>query len=190
MKLIVGLGNPGLRYRNTRHNIGFLIIDSFAKVNKVRIYKKGFGSLFNKMIFDNEEVLLLKPQTFMNNSGEAVKAAVGNFGIKTDDILVICDDVNLPLGVGRFRVQGSSGGHKGLKSVIERLNSKNFNRLRIGIDAGKNSTLTEYVLSGFRSNEKKLVKAIVETATCAAGIWVKEGIETAMNKFNTEEKWR
>ena len=184
MKLIVGLGNPGLRYKNTRHNIGFLILDNFAKVNKVKINKKGFNSLFNKMVFNKEEVMLLKPQTFMNNSGEAVKAVVNNLGVSLNDILIVCDDINLGLGIKRFRAEGSSGGHKGLKSVIEKLNSKYFNRLRIGIGVEKSTTLTDYVLSGFRSNEKRLLKEIIKTASTAIGVWINGGIEASMNKFN------
>jgi len=185
MKLICGLGNPGLRYKNTRHNVGFLVLDNFAKKNKVKIGKKGFNSLFGRMGADTEEVLLLKPQTFMNNSGEAVKAAVTNFNVGPSDILVICDDINLEFGIIRFRAKGSSGGHKGLKSIIERLHDEDFNRLRIGIGSKRDGILTDYVLSGFKASEKKhLLKEVVEKAAEALDVWIKDGIEPAMNRFN------
>ena len=187
MKLIVGLGNPGLRYRNTRHNAGFLAVDNFAKANKVKIDRKRFGSLFHKMVFNKEEILLLKPQTFMNNSGEAVKAVVSDFAVSLNDILVVCDDINLELGIIRFRAQGSSGGHKGLKSVIEKLDNKNFNRLRIGIGAKSRGTLTEHVLSGFRPEEKKSLKEIVRISAYAIEVWIRDGIEASMNEFNIKK---
>lgn len=172
MKLVCGLGNPGLKYKNTRHNIGFLVVDNFAKVNKFKINKK--------------ELILLKPKTYMNNSGDAVKAAVDRLKIGLKDILIVCDDVNLKLGIIRLRASGRSGGHKGLKSIIERLHSENFNRLRIGIGLERNGMLKDYVLSGFKSAERPLLKKIINTATDAITVWAEEGIEAAMNKFNTK----
>jgi peptidyl-tRNA hydrolase, PTH1 family len=173
MKLIVGLGNPGLRYRNTRHNIGFILVDSFNKSSKGKIGKK---------------VALLKPQFFMNNSGIAVKKAMEKFGGEPADILVICDDINLELGMIRFRAQGSAGGHRGLKSIIERLSTENFNRLRIGIGATKSGVLKDYVLSRFESSERKKLKEVIDKATEAVGVWIEEGIETAMNSYNTKNR--
>lgn len=184
MKLIIGLGNPGLEYKNTRHNIGFLAVDNFAKANSIKIEKKGFGSLFAEAALNGEEIVLLKPQTFMNNSGEAVSAAVERWGIRAGNILVVCDDVNLILGIIRFRDGGSAGGHNGLKSIIDKSGTKDFNRLRIGIDAQRSGILKDYVLSTFRSSEKKLAKETVERATDAICIWIAEGIGTAMNKYN------
>lgn len=175
MKLICGLGNPGLRYKNTRHNVGFLTIDNFVKINKGRV--------------DNKEIFLLKPQVFMNNSGAAVREAVKKFDIELKDILIVCDDINLELGTIRFRAKGSAGGHRGLKSIIEELNTENFNRLRIGIGSDSNTALRDYVLSKFRADEKKLLKEVVNKAAEAIPVWVEEGIEAAMNGFN-KKVWR
>jgi len=188
VKLIVGLGNPGLRYKNTRHNIGFLAVDNFAKVNGTKITKRESNSLFTKSVVDEEKCLLLKPQTFMNNSGSAVKLFVNKFGIDLNDILVICDDVNLTLGIIRFRPKGSSGGHKGLRSVIEKLNTVAFNRLRIGVGYERKDTLKDYVLSGFNANEKKSVRDAISKTTDAIGVWISHGVETTMNRFNEKKK--
>lgn len=171
MKLIVGLGNPGLKYKNTRHNIGFLIIDKFAKINKA-----------------GKKTTLLKPKVFMNNSGVAVKTAVDRLRIGLDDILIVCDDINLELGIIRFRAKGSAGGHKGLRSIIENLNTENFNRLRIGISSDKKRGLRDYVLSRFNPDEKIVLKEVVNRAGEAIGVWAEEGIETAMNRFNMKNK--
>lgn len=186
MKLIVGLGNPGLRYSGTRHNIGFKVLDILAKSHRVRIDKKGFESFFNKTVISGEEVLLLKPQTYMNNSGVAVRAAADKFGIGPSDILVVCDDINLEFGIIRLRKSGSSGGHKGLQSVIGLIKSSDFNRLRIGIGAHKDGVLTDYVLSGFSAGERKQLKEIIASASGAAALWLEEGIEAAMNAFNVK----
>lgn len=173
MKLICGLGNPGLGYKNTRHNIGFLVIDNFAKAHKG--IKKG-------------GIVLLKPQTYMNKSGGAVKKAIDRFDVGLKDVLIVCDDINLKLGIIRFRAKGSSGGHRGLESIIEKLNTEDFNRLRIGIGSDKNSVLKDYVLSKFRSNEKRLLKEVVNKATDALTLWIEKGIDEAMNRFNTKNR--
>jgi PTH1 family peptidyl-tRNA hydrolase len=184
MKLIVGLGNPGLKYRNTRHNVGFLAVDSFAKQNKVIVDKKAFGALFAR----KGEAVFLKPHTFMNSSGRAVLAAASKFGIAPQDILTVCDDIDLPLGTLRLRAQGSAGGHKGLISIIENLQTSSFNRLRIGIASSKrgSSDLRDFVLSKFSADEKKTVKAIIARAAAAIETWVKKGVAAAMNEFNTD----
>lgn len=188
MKLIFGLGNPGFRYKNTRHNIGFLAVDRFAKSNKAKIEKKGFGSLFEKLIVAGEEVVLIKPQTFMNNSGEAVSAAREKFAADRGGMLIVCDDVNLELGMLRFRAGGSAGGHKGLESIIRELGTEDFNRLRIGIGGQKGRPLKDYVLSRFGLNERLVVKETIAAAADAAGAWISDGIEEAMNRFNAKNK--
>ncbi|MDD5449675.1 MAG: aminoacyl-tRNA hydrolase [Candidatus Omnitrophica bacterium] len=173
MKLICGLGNPGLKYRDTRHNIGYLVIDSFAKINKP--------------IKSSDQVVLLKPRQFMNNSGVVIKQAVKKLNVPLKDILVVCDDVNLELGIIRFRAGGSAGGHNGLKSIIETLGTDGFNRLRIGIGAAAgNKALRDYVLSVFERDEKQLLREAVDKAALAIKVWAGEGIEAAMNKFNTK----
>lgn len=184
--MIVGLGNPGLRYRHTRHNIGFLAVDNFAKIKKAGVNKKGFHSLFGKIEINGEEAVLLKPQTYMNNSGAAVAEAVEKFAVGPEDILVICDDINLRLGIIRLRPKGSAGGQKGLKSIIKELNSEDFNRLRIGIGYGQGRDLTDYVLSGFRAGEKRFLKEVLGNSADAISVWLEEGIEAAMNKFNVK----
>jgi PTH1 family peptidyl-tRNA hydrolase len=171
VKLIIGLGNAGLAYRNTRHNIGFRVVDNFIKANRPKIAK---------------DIVLLKPDQFMNNSGAAVKKAVKKWNADLKDVLIICDDANLELGVIRFRAAGSAGGHKGLGSIIAALGTENFNRLRIGIGADKSAVLRDYVLSRFTASEKRLLGEVIDKAAEAVGVWIQEGIETAMNKYNTK----
>ena len=186
--MIFGLGNPGLRYKNTRHNVGFLTIDNFAKINKVRVDTKGYNSFFGRGTIGAEEIILLKPQLFMNNSGEAVRAAIAKLNADLKDVLIVCDDVNLELGVVRLRAAGSAGGHNGLKSVIENVGGNGFNRLRVGIGAKTGDILRDYVLSGFRPQEREILKEAVDSASDAIGVWITEGIESAMNKFNEKNK--
>ncbi len=190
MKLICGLGNPGFRYRNTRHNVGFLVIDNFTKLNKIKIDKNGFHSLFNRVIIKGEEVVLLKPQTFMNNSGLALAATAERFHIGMHEILVVCDDVNLGLGIIRFKAGGSSGGHKGLGSIISVLGGNEFSRLKVGIGSDKESELKDYVLSGFKASEKKALKEVLAKSADAVGVWLEEGLQAAMNKFNEKNTAR
>lgn len=185
MKLIVGLGNPGIRYRYTRHNIGFLIVKQFAKKNRLRINKRRFSSLICQTHINNEKVILALPLTFMNVSGEAVSLILNNYKVDLKDMLVICDDVNLPLGIVRIRSSGSAGGHNGLKSIIEAVSSFDFPRLRIGITGETlKKDLVRFVLSPFAATERQVVKKTIEKATAACEAWLKDGIEKTMNLFN------
>jgi PTH1 family peptidyl-tRNA hydrolase len=134
MKLIVGLGNPGKEYENTRHNLGFVIIDQLANQLKVKMNKKKFNGLY----YRNSEYILLKPQTYMNNSGECIVAFMNHFRISVDNLLVIYDEIALPLGKFRYRGQGSAGGHNGIKNIIQLLGSQDFKRLRVGIGYDQN----------------------------------------------------
>jgi PTH1 family peptidyl-tRNA hydrolase len=134
MKLIVGLGNPGKEYVETRHNLGFLIIDQLANKLEVELNKQKFNGLY----YQTKEYILFKPQTYMNNSGECVSAFMNYFQIPFDNLLVIYDDISLPLGNFRYRQQGSDGGHNGIKNIIEKLGKKNFQRLRVGIGYDNN----------------------------------------------------
>lgn len=161
MKLIVGLGNPGKNYKDTRHNIGFTLIDSFANNFNIKIDKKGFKGLYFKGIINGKEVILLKPQTFMNLSGECVKKIVDYYKIELEDVLVIYDDLDLPFASIRLREKGSSGGHKGIKSIISHLESENIKRLRFGIETNK-SNIIDYVLSDFSKNELLIIEEIKE----------------------------
>ncbi len=169
MKLIIGLGNPGFKYRKTRHNVGFLAVDNFGKKKK-----------------SPKETVLLKPQLFMNNSGVAIAKAIRKFKVGVRDVLVVCDDINLVLGVIRFRSSGSAGGHKGLQSIIDELGAGDFNRLRIGIGVDKGAVLRDYVLSKFTLGERKVLQGVLDRSAEAINIWLEEGIEAAMNKFNTK----
>lgn len=170
MKLIVGLGNPGLKYKNTRHNIGFLAVDNFKRLYKDKL---------------NREVVLLKPKSFMNRSGVVLKRAIEKFGVSlSQDVLVVCDDINLELGIIRFRAKGSAGGHRGLQSIIDELGVEDFDRLRIGIGAAKGMVLKDYVLSEFGPDEKKVLRKVLDRICEAIAVWIEEGIEIAMSKYN------
>jgi len=193
--LIIGLGNPGKRYEDTRHNIGFMAVDYLSGANSIKCSNLDFNSRWGRGIICEREVILAKPQTFMNLSGKAVKALSGFFHKESEDIVVIYDDIDLDLGTIRIRAKGSSGGHRGMESIIEQLGTKNFPRIRLGIGRprderqearGKRSEVdvAEYVLSPFSKEEKATLKQVLEMIKDAVDIIVKDGIEKAMNRFN------
>lgn len=187
MKLIVGLGNPGLIYTASRHNIGFAVVKSIARLLKVALKKDSpIAAVIGKTNCSQHNLVLALPQTFMNLSGLAVKAMLKKFKVGPQDILVVCDDLDLELGRIRIRPHGSSGGHKGLASIIEQLGTQEFNRLRIGIGRPKNSADTaRYVLTGFLRKEKAAMeKAKEDAASCCLSL-VENGIAQTMNIFNT-----
>jgi len=184
-KLIVGLGNPGPRYRNTRHNVGFMVLDELARALEVEYSREKFGGLFTEARHEGAKVLLLKPLTFMNNSGASVARAAKNKVRDAGDLLVVVDDVNLPLARLRFRAGGSDGGHKGLRSVIEHLGTSEFPRLRIGVGlGGHKDNLTDHVLGPFTPEERSQVERAVSEAAEGVLVFVSEGAETAMSRFN------
>lgn len=187
MKVILGLGNPGLRYRDNRHNLGYRVVEKLAQENKIKIAHRHGRFIAGEGLFGNEQVLLAKPLTYMNLSGEAALAIVKQQQAACKDMLVVCDDVNLPLGKMRIKARGRSGGHNGLRSIINALHTEEFPRLRIGIGMPAESggeNLSAHVLAKFNKNELKLVKeAVAEGAHCCQ-IWLEEGIEPAMNYFN------
>lgn len=185
MWLIVGLGNPGMKYRRTRHNIGFRLIDIFAKELKISVRTKqcsafiGYGQLYG------EDIVLAKPQTFMNLSGTAVKCLVNRYRIEPSQLLVVYDDMDLDVGKIRIRAKGSHGGHKGMKSVIGELGTSEFARLRIGIGRSELETLvTDYVLGTFSKEEERGIVQTLDRAIEAVQLIIKEGLESAMNKYN------
>ena len=185
MKLIAGLGNPGPRYRNTRHNVGFMVLDALADSLGIDFSREKFGGLIAEGRIGSEKVLLLKPLTFMNNSGQSVAQAARNHTGEPGDLLVIVDDVHLPLGRIRIRGQGSSGGHNGLKSIIACLGTDAFARLRIGIGAsGTRDDMIDHVLGTFRPDEAPEVRAVTARAAEAAGRFVRDGIASAMDAYN------
>lgn len=185
MKLIVGLGNPGFRYRNTRHNIGFLVVKEISKRFHIPIKKKKFKAILGKGTVEDEKVILLLPQTYMNLSGEAVREVVKEEKIEPKDILVIYDDINLKFGLIRFREKGSPGGHKGLESAIEHVGSSEFPRLRIGVGKPhKIDDVVKFVLNPFDSEEKRFLKDIIDKAADCVVTWINIGPEHAMSRFN------
>lgn len=184
MYLIAGLGNPGREYDMTRHNIGFEVIDYIADKYKIKVKKLKFKSLYQKAELAGEEVILMKPQTYMNLSGESVRDAAAFYKIPPEKIIVISDDINLEKGRIRVRKSGSAGGHNGLKSIIYQLSSDNFMRVRIGVGDKEVGELADYVLSRFTKEEIPLLeKAIVNAASAIEEI-IKNGAESAMNLYN------
>lgn len=183
MKLITGLGNPGRKYKYTPHNLGFLVVDELARRLKIKL-KKTDKFEWGEFKLDKEKIFLMKPLTFMNLSGFALVDFVRKKRINIKDILVVCDDINLPFGKIRIRLKGSDGGHLGLRSIIRELGTENFPRLRIGIGKAGVEDLAKYVLEEFESADKEKVKQIIEVAIEAIFCLIKEGPETTMNRFN------
>lgn len=187
MKIVVGLGNPGPQYRNTRHNLGFAVIDQIAERLGVRCDREKHHGLMGETRLDEDRLVLVKPLTFMNRSGECVAPLMRMTGCAMDALLVVADDVNLPLGKLRMRGEGSAGGHNGLKSIIARLGSDGFARLRLGVgDERGGEDLADYVLSKFRPAEWPVVARIVTEAADAALCWARDGVERAMNDYNKQ----
>ena len=155
MKLIVGLGNPGKSYEKTRHNVGFRLVDMIASKNNVKIDKKKFNGLYAEVLINDEKVILLKPQSYMNLSGEVVKSFIKFFKIEIADILVISDDLDLPLGYYKLKTNSSSGGHNGLKNIEDHLKTIDYKRIKIGIGNDEDYEARDYVLSKFSKKEEK-----------------------------------
>lgn len=184
MKLIVGLGNPGKEYENTRHNLGFIFIDNFAQSLNAKIDKKKFNGLYCEVKINDEKVILLKPQTFMNLSGESVIQFVNYFKINIDDILIINDDLDLTFGKIRLRSDGSSGGHNGLKNIILHLNSDKFKRLKIGISNNKLIDTKDYVLGKFNHEEEDIIDNLKNIVNNLLTDFVTLDFEKLMCKYN------
>ena len=185
MKLIVGLGNPGQKYRETRHNIGFMVLAELATRYSASTPKGKFQGELSEVSVRGEKVALLAPTTFMNLSGASVRAAVDFYKLDPADLLVICDDLNLPLAKLRFRAKGSSGGQKGLRDIIGRLGTEAFARLRVGIgEVPPGWETPDFVLSKFNKTEKADIAEAICRAADAAAFWVTDGIGEAMNRFN------
>ena len=190
MKIIVGLGNPGLKYRKTKHNIGFLALDRFVKGQEMRFSaswqnKKKYHASLAKGMIGTEEVVCLKPLTYMNLSGVAVEAVVKNAPVAASDILVICDDADLELGALRIKRSGSSGGHKGLASIAEHLKTESFARLKIGVGRdARERDLARHVLAPFSGSDARIIDDVLDRASQATYMWLTEGADSAMNAFN------
>jgi PTH1 family peptidyl-tRNA hydrolase len=189
MKLVAGLGNPGPQYRETRHNVGFLVIDELARRWRVDQWRELFEAITARTVVDSGPVLLAKPMTFMNLSGQSVAGLAGFFKVEPADIFVISDDVALPLAKLRARRGGTDGGHNGLKSVIGSLGTNAFPRLRVGVGRGEGEReLASHVLGRFASDERDLVSAAVLRAADATEMFLRDGIERVMNVFNAADK--
>jgi PTH1 family peptidyl-tRNA hydrolase len=184
MKIVIGLGNPGNKYTNTRHNVGFMVVDKFIKSCNVSFTKKYRDSVISKCIIEGEEILFVKPQLFMNLSGGPTKRIVEKHNCNLDEILVILDDINLPLGKARIREKGSSGGHNGLKSISNHLKTTCFPRLRIGIGKGQPEDTKNFVLSRFTKEENNVIQGVLDEACKAINYWVTTDINNCMSLFN------
>ena len=191
MKLIIGLGNQGRVYSRNRHNIGFICLNHFARQQDIRLNKKQCQARTGTGEIDSNIILLARPQTYMNLSGQSVSRLVKKFKLGLDDLIVIHDDLDLPLGKLRIRQGGSSGGHKGIESIIGELESQDFIRIRVGI--GRPTTnateiseadIVEYVLSDFAPDEKQKIAPVIARVTEAIICLLTEGLESAMNKYN------
>jgi PTH1 family peptidyl-tRNA hydrolase len=186
VRMIVGLGNPGTEYAGTRHNVGFDVIDSLAAQLGIEVKKKKFGAMFGQGEFDGIGLMLLKPQEYMNRSGQAVATAAGFYKLERENIVVVTDDMALEPGRIRFRKKGSSGGHNGLKDIISRLGTDEFARLRIGIGQSGREAAESYVLRRPSAEDRELIDDAAKRASQAIACWIKEGADAAMNKFNME----
>jgi PTH1 family peptidyl-tRNA hydrolase len=184
VKVIVGLGNPGVRYQTSRHNIGFQVVDRLAQINHILISTRRFKSLYGTGQIDAQEVVLVKPMTFMNLSGETVKKSVNVFHVGMEDLIVIHDDLDLSFGRVRFKQRGGDGGHQGVRSIIESLNGNNFLRLKVGIGRPpKGMDPAEYVLNNFDQVEQPRLDEIVSLGAGAITVLLSEGLQTAMNRY-------
>ena len=185
MKCIVGLGNPGKQYDQTRHNIGFEVIDELSHQFSIPLTQSKFKGLYGMGVYKGEKVLLLKPLTYMNLSGESIRAVMDYYQIDLEDLLVIYDDLDLPVGKVRLRQKGSPGGHNGIKSTVAHLGTQQFNRIRIGIDRPTpGMSVPDYVLGHFRSEERPLTQEAVKKSAAACEAWLEKPFLQVMNEYN------
>lgn len=188
MHVIAGLGNPGAKYDRTRHNIGFIALDWIAAQYRIPVDRSKFRALIGDGVIQGERVILVKPQTFMNNSGESIQEILHFYKLPPQNLIVIYDDIDLDVGNIRIRPSGSSGTHNGMRSIVQHLSSEQFPRIRIGV--GKppaKMDLADYVLSGFLDEERKKLGEVVERTSLAAAAMLTAGTEAAMNRYNGDK---
>ena len=189
MYLIAGLGNPTKEYDKTRHNVGFSVIDVLADRYRIDVSEKKHKALCGRGVIEGQKVLLLKPQTFMNLSGESIRAAADYYKIAPEEMIVIYDDISLDPGQLRIRLKGSAGGHNGIKNIIANLGTQDFPRIKVGVGAKPpRMDLADYVLSRFGAGEQKLMEEAFGEAAEAAVMMMTDGAERAMNHFNAKKK--
>lgn len=188
MYIIAGLGNPGKKYENARHNIGFVALDLLAERNDIKINKIKHKALVGEGRISDQKVLLVKPQTYMNLSGQSLREVMGYYKEEPEHLIVIYDDIDIPEGSIRIRKKGSAGTHNGMRSIVSDLKSDQFPRIRIGIGRGCGADLKDFVLGGFSGKEKELLRDAVRRAVFAAECIVEKGIDKAMNEYNIRQK--
>lgn len=184
MKIVVGLGNPGRQYAGTRHNVGFVVVDLLAASPRAGRAQERFQAEVIELVEDAGKVLLVKPMTFMNLSGRSVRQLLDFYQLPAEELLVVCDDINLPLGKLRFRARGSHGGHNGLRNIQEHLGTADYSRLRIGVGAPPEEGAVDYVLGRFRPSERPVIEETVQMAAQGVALWMNEGIDVCMNRYN------
>lgn len=184
MKLIVGLGNPDKKYEKTRHNVGFMVMDKLAQDCGVSISTDKFKGKYVKLKYQNEDIILLKPMTYMNLSGESVIQVMKYFKIDIEDLLVVYDDLDMPVGKLRLRESGSAGGHNGVKNIIAHVGTQRFKRIRVGIDKNPRIDTIDYVLGHFPKEEQPLIHEGIERAVKAIKLYIEKGFSSAMNVYN------
>ena len=187
MKMIVGLGNPGLEYENTRHNIGFMVIDDYAKKYNISNFKEKFNGLYVKVFRENDSFILLKPLSFMNLSGTVIRKYADFYKIKPEDILIIQDDLDLPIGKIKIKYKGSSGGHNGIKNIIENLNTEVFPRFKIGISKSNDVSYRDYVLGKLTKEDARIIEKIISFSPNIIDEFLTSDIEKVMSKYNGAE---
>jgi PTH1 family peptidyl-tRNA hydrolase len=183
LKVVVGLGNPGSRYHGTRHNVGYAVIDSLAAAPSCGRFQSRFQAQVAEWVEDGQKVLLVKPETFMNLSGRSVRQIMDYYQVDLTDLLVVCDDINLPLGKLRVRPKGTHGGHNGLRDIQSHLGTTEYARLRLGVDAPRDDAV-DHVLGRFRPSERPIIDDAVAQAAQAVVVWVTQGLDACMNRFN------
>jgi PTH1 family peptidyl-tRNA hydrolase len=184
MKLVVGLGNPGSKYVGTRHNVGYAVVDVLAQSPLAEKFQTRFQAQVADLVEDGGKVLLVKPETFMNRSGFCVRQVMDFYQLPLEDVLVVCDDINLPLGKLRVRATGTAGGHNGLRDIQSHLGTTAYARLRIGIGERGEGDLVDHVLSRFRPVEQPVIEDAVQLAAQAVIVWAERGTEACMNQYN------
>ena len=188
MKLIVGLGNPGAEYERTRHNVGWQVLDAFARKFRIAVTKHEKSAMTGSGRVAGGSVTVAKPLTYMNLSGDAVRLLVNAYLESTDDLIVVYDDIDLPLGKLRIRPSGSSGTHNGMRSIVQTLGTERFPRLRVGIGAADGGRLRDYVLDEFAGDEQAVVDRAIERAVDALVLFARGDLRRAMNEFNRDEE--